>query len=136
MGMHIYFQSGARKAMGARGWLALLAVLACFGALSDSALAQQKKKGSQPTRNVLGVVHAPDGSPQGGAVVQLENKRTMQVRSFISQADGSYYFRDLNADVDYGLRAEYHGAASDKHTVSTFDSRQDVTIDLQLKAAK
>ena len=68
--------------------------------------------------------------------MQLENKRTMQVRSFISQADGSYYFHDLNADVDYELRAEFRGSASDKRTVSTFDSRQDVTIDLQLKAAK
>ena len=129
-------RAAGRKAIGALGWVALLAVLACSGAFSHSAFAQQKKKGSQPTRNVQGVVHAPDGSPQGGAVVELENKRTMQVRSFISQADGSYYFHDLNADVDYGLRAEYRGAASDKHTVSTFDSRQDVTIDLQLKAAK
>jgi hypothetical protein len=38
--------------------------------------------------------------------------------------------------VDYELRAEFRGSASDKRTVSTFDSRQDVTIDLQLKAAK
>ncbi|MGP8243869.1 MAG: carboxypeptidase-like regulatory domain-containing protein [Bryobacteraceae bacterium] len=130
------FRPGARRATGALGWMALLAVLACAGAFSNSAPAQQNKKGGQATRNVQGVVHAPDGSPQAGAVVQLENKRTMQVRSFISRADGSYYFRDLNADVDYGLRAEYHGAASDRHTISTFDSRLDVTIDLQLRAAK
>ena len=133
MGMRIYSRSPGRMA----GGIALLAVVACLGAiLNSAAFAQQKKKGSQPTRNVQGVVHAPDGSPQGGAVVQIENKRTMQVRSFISQADGSYYFHDLNADVDYGLHAEYHGTASDKHTVSTFDSRQDVTIDLQLKGGK
>jgi hypothetical protein len=136
MGMHTHFRPAFRKAVGALGWVALCALLACSGGFSDAALAQQKKKGSQQTRNVQGVVHAPDGAPQDGAVVQLENKRTMQVRSFISQADGSYYFHDLNADVDYELRAEFRGSASDKRTVSTFDSRQDVTIDLQLKAAK
>jgi len=126
MGIDIRFRPALRKAV------AVFALLACSGA----AIAQQQKKGSQQTRNVQGVVHAPDGAPQAGAVVQLENKRTMQVRSFISQADGSYYFHDLNADVDYGLRAEFRGAASDKRTVSSFDSRQDVTMDLQLKAAK
>jgi hypothetical protein len=136
MGMHTHFRPALRMGVVALGWAALFALLAYSGAFSDAAVAQQKKKGSQPTRNVQGVVHAPDGAPQGGAVVQLENKRTMQVRSFISQADGSYYFHDLNADVDYGLRAEFRGAASDKRTVSSFDSRPDVTIDLQLKAAE
>jgi hypothetical protein len=120
----------------ALGWLALVAALVCSGAFSNSAFAQQKKKGSQQTRSVQGVVHAADGAPQSGAVVQLENKRTMQIRSFISQADGTYYFHDLSADVDYELRADFRGAASDKHTVSSFDSRPDVTIDLHLKAAK
>ncbi len=126
MSIDTRFRPALRKAV------AVFALLACSGA----AIAQQQKKGSQQTRSVQGVVHAPDGAPQAGAVVQLENKRTMQVRSFISQADGSYYFHDLNADVDYGLRAEFRGAASDKRTVSSFDSRQDVTMDLQLKAAK
>lgn len=134
--LHTYFRVGAKKVAAVTLWAALLAVLACSGVYSSPAAAQQKKKGSTTTRNVQGVVYTPDGKPQNGAIVQLENKRTLQVRSFITQADGSYYFRDLNSDVDYGLRAEYRGAASDKHTVSNFDSRQDVTIDLRLKAAK
>jgi hypothetical protein len=136
MGIDIHSRVALRKVVVALGWAGLFALLACSGAFSGAAIAQQQKKGSKQTRNVQGVVHAPDGAPQAGAVVQLENKRTMQVRSFISQADGSYYFHDLNADVDYGLHAEFRGAASDKRTVSSFDSRQDVTMDLQLKAAK
>lgn len=135
-GVRAHPRSAASRAIAALGCVALLAVLACSGGFSNPALAQEKKKGSPQTRNLQGVVHAPDGSPQAGAVVQLENRRTLQVRSFITQADGSYYFHDLNMDVDYGLHAEYHGAESNKHTLSTFDSHPDVTIDLQLKPAK
>ena len=128
------FRAVVSKAIGALA--VTLALLACCGALSSSALAQEKKKGSSQTRNVHGVVHASDGAPQAGAVVELENKRTLQVRSFITQADGSYYFHDLNMDVDYGLRARYHDAVSNAHTISTFDSHPDVAIDLQLKVPK
>ena len=132
--MNLSSKLGRRGVVGVLGWAGLTAVLLWPGL----GQAQEKKKAGQASRSVRGVVHAPDGSPQAGAVVQLENKRTMQVRSFLSQADGTYYFRDLNADVDYELRAELpaRGEASDKHTLSTFDSRKDVTIDLQLKAGK
>ena len=62
MSIDTRFRPALRKAV------AVFALLACSGA----AIAQQQKKGSQQTRSVQGVVHAPDGAPQAGAVVQLD----------------------------------------------------------------
>ncbi|MFY9727722.1 MAG: carboxypeptidase-like regulatory domain-containing protein, partial [Bryobacteraceae bacterium] len=59
-----------------------------------------------PTRGVRGFVTAPDNSLVNGAVVYLKNTKSLQIRSFFTQKDGSYYFNDLSPDIDYELRAE------------------------------
>ena len=65
-----------------------------------------------------------------GAVVQLKNTKTFQIRSFITQEHGWYYSHGLSADVDYELKAEYQGTASPTKTLSSFDSRKQATINL------
>ena len=49
-----------------------------------------------------------------GAVVQLKNMKTLQIRSFITQTDGTYRFFELSPDVDYELKADYQGASADR----------------------
>jgi hypothetical protein len=112
-----------------RPWLALLAVTllcACLG------FAQSKKKDDQ-ARTVQGVVSAADDSPITGAVVYLKNTKSLQVRSFITQANGLYFFHGLSPDVDYELRAENKGVSSPTKTLSSFDSRKDASINLKVK---
>ena len=41
--------------------------------------------------------------------MQLKNTKTFQIRSFITQEHGSYYFHGLSPDVDYELKAEFQG---------------------------
>jgi hypothetical protein len=94
--------------------------------------AQSKKKDDQ-NRTVQGVVSAADDSPIPGAVVYLKNTKTLQVRSFITQPNGSYFFHGLSPDVDYELRAENKGASSPTKTLSSFDSRKDANLDLKFK---
>ena len=53
----------------------------------------------------------PD-NPISGAIVQLENMKTLQIRSFITKDKGNYYFGELSTDVDYKLHAENHGMIS------------------------
>ena len=108
--------------------LVLLVSLPC-------AFAQKKSKNGEDlnTRSVQGIVTAADDSAVNGAVVQLKNVKTLQIRSFITKDDGTYYFHGLSPDVDYELRAEYQGASSSTKTLSSFDSRKDATINLQLK---
>ena len=111
-----------------RVWILLLAASLFCSAVSFA----QKKKGQDQTRNVQGTVSAADDSPIDGARVYLENTKTLQVRTFYTQKDGSYYFHELSPDVDYKLRAEFEGAASPTKTLSSFDTRKDAVMNLKL----
>ena len=99
-----------------------------------AAIAQRKKKGDDAdTRSVQGSVTSVTDSPVNGAVVQLKNTKTLQVRSFITQQDGHYYFNGLSPDIDYELRADYQGASSHPKTLSSFDNRKEAVLNLKLE---
>ena len=115
-----------------RTWLmstVILLLLAC----SSAGFAQDKKK-EAAMRNVEGVVTNADDSIAAGAVVQLKNMKTLQIRSFITQADGVYHFFELSPDVDYELKADFKNSASAVKMLSSFDSRKKATINLKLNA--
>jgi hypothetical protein len=117
-----------------RLWLVLAAVLLLVCA--PAGFAQNKKKGDAQNRSVQGVVTTADEQPVSGAVVQLKNTKSLQIRSFIAKDDGTYYFHGLSPDVDYELKADYQGASSGTKTLSSFDSRKDATINLKLNPKK
>jgi hypothetical protein len=106
--------------------LLAMAISVCF--------AQNQKKGDTGARSVEGVVTNPDDSPAVGAVVQLENTRTQQIRSYITKEDGKYRFYELSTEVDYKLKADHNGASSGAKTLSSFDGRKQATINLKLNA--
>jgi hypothetical protein len=87
---------------------------------------------SDAVRSVEGKVYA-GGAPQSSAVVYLQDSKTNNVKSFISTQDGSYRFGQLSTNVDYQLWAEYKGKKSDKKTISSFNSKKQLVIDLHLK---
>ncbi|MBZ5575763.1 MAG: carboxypeptidase-like regulatory domain-containing protein [Acidobacteriia bacterium] len=95
-------------------------------------VAQKKKKGEADTRMVQGEVTSAMDAPVNGAVVQLKNSKTLQIRSFITKEDGLYYFNGLSPDIDYELKADYQGAASPSKTLSSFDNRKEAVINLKL----
>jgi hypothetical protein len=84
------------------------------------------------TRSVQGSVSNSDDSAAVGAVVQLKNMKTLQIRSFITLEDGTYRFFELSPDVDYELKADFKGASSGPKTLSSFDSRKKAVINLKL----
>jgi Carboxypeptidase regulatory-like domain len=110
-----------------------LAIMAVLLACAVSASFAQKKK-EPTTRSVEGVVSNPDDSPAVGAVVQIENTKTQQIRSYITKDDGKYRFFELSPEVDYKLKADHNGASSGSKTLSSFDSRKQATINLKLNA--
>ena len=114
-------------------WMTELLLLVCVPA----SFAQGKKK-ADPTRSVQGVVSAQNDSPVKGAVVQLKNTKTLQIRSFITPENGSYYFHELNPDVEYELTAEDQkaGAVSPTKRLSSFDTQKVATINLKLNPKK
>jgi protocatechuate 3,4-dioxygenase beta subunit len=95
--------------------------------------AQKNKDKDDPTvRTLQGQVNDPDDKPVSGAVVQLKDTRTLQVRSFITQENGEYRFSGLRADTDYEVKADYNGMSSDNKRLSNFDSRKIATVNLKL----
>src|SRR5271170_4278783 len=103
-------------------------------ALALAGFALGQKKGKEPQeKSVSGIVTDAGGNPVPGAIVQLKNTKTLQVRSFIAKDMGEYYFQGLSTDVDYELRADFDGRASPTKTLSSFDSHPDAKINLQLK---
>ena len=61
----------------------------------------QSKKGSEEgnLRIVQGTVTNAQDVPVQGAVVQLKNTKTLQIRSFITKEQGAYVFHGLSTDV-------------------------------------
>jgi hypothetical protein len=100
--------------------------------LAPGVYAQRGKQQDATVRSVEGTVSDAAGAPVTGAVVHLKNTKTLQIRSFISKEDGSYAFHGLSTNVDYELKAEHQGAASDVKTLSVFDSRNKAVINLKL----
>jgi Carboxypeptidase regulatory-like domain len=110
-------------------------MFAVFGLLllAPTIAAQKKKDDSGNARTVQGTVTAADQSAVNGAVVQLKNLKTLQIRSFITKEDGAYYFNGLSPDIDYELRADYQGESSRIKTLSSFDDRKQAIVNLELK---
>jgi hypothetical protein len=109
-------------------WILVAAILMLVVAPAGFA----QKKGESPTRSLQGVVSSPADQPVSGAVVQLKDLKTLQIRSFITQPQGTYYFHGLSPDRDYEVKAESHGQSSDTKTLSSFDSRKQAVINLKL----
>jgi hypothetical protein len=113
---------------------ALVAAAACVLLISAGAARAAKKDENPKIRTVQGVVSDAQGEAINGAVVQLKNTKTLQIRSFITRDNGTYYFHGLSTDVDYELRADFDGNSSKSRTLSSFDSRKVPVVNLKLEA--
>jgi len=101
-----------------------LALLACL------LTAQNEDTG---TRSVQGIVTDAGGMPVAGAIVQLKDTKSLQIRSYRTEANGNYHFAGLSTNVEYELEAKNDGAASGKKTLTVFDTHKSATVNLKLK---
>lgn len=83
-----------------------------------------------------GKVLGNNNVPLESAIVYLQDSKTTNVRTFIATADGSYRFGQISPDIDYQVSAKYKDAKSPTKTISSFDSRKQVTINLHIKTDK
>lgn len=113
----------------------LLATILLLTAMSLPVFGFQKGKEKEDpnVRSVQGTVYDGQDNPIDGAVVKLKNTKTLQVRSFITQQGGNYYFHGLSTNVDYELKAEHGGGSSPSKTLSVYDSRKKAVINLKLE---
>jgi hypothetical protein len=91
-----------------------------------------KDKSGDAGRLLTGKVVGHQDSPIPSAVVYLANTRTRAVKTFIVGQDGMYRFPALSPNVDYEVYAQYQSHKSDTKTVSQFDTRPTVNINLKI----
>ena len=84
-------------------------------------------------RSIQGKVLDDTETPVASATVFLKNLKTRNVKSFTSIADGSFRFAQVGMVDDYEVWAERGKTKSAVKTISSFDSRKEVTFDLKLK---
>jgi hypothetical protein len=112
--------------------LCLLAALALFAAIVGA----QDKKHEAQLRTVRGVVMDKSENPISGSVVFLKNTRTNSVRSNYTDDTGSYRFSGLDPNTDYEVHAEKEGAKSPTRTISSFDGRKEIDLNLKIDRKK
>jgi hypothetical protein len=100
-------------------------------ALSVAAHAAPDKKEKQVGRLLYGKVLDQQDNPVVGAIVYLTNTRTHAVKTYIVSQEGTYRFPGLST-VDYEVYAQYKDRKSDTKSVSQFDDRSQVYIDLKI----
>ncbi len=108
------------------------ALLALVGIL---AFAQDAKREAQ-LRTVHGSVLDKADNPISESVVFLKNTRTNVVRSSYTDNTGKYRFSGLDPNADYEIHAEKEGSQSATRTVSSFESRKDITLNLKIDKRK
>jgi hypothetical protein len=103
-------------------------------AFAFSAFAQEDKKSKKEAatlRMLQGTVYDKDDKPVVGAVVQLKDVRTLQMRSYISKENGEYHFSSLKIDDDYEVEAKNNDLTSGPKKISIFDNRKIVIQNLK-----
>lgn len=119
------------KRLTAVAAIVLASVALCaIPAARASAVVQRSAQGE--ARTLVGrVVNAQD-VPVQKAIVYLKNAKTLTIKTYISEPDGSYRFPGLAPNVDYEVYAEHEGARSPVKNLSGFDNRKQANITLKL----
>ncbi len=113
----------------------LLFIGVALSVLASISTGQSAKKEAQ-LRTVHGVVTDKSETPIPAGIVFLKNTRTNAVHSYIADDKGNYRFSGLDPNADYEVHAEKDGAKSSTRTISSFDSRKDIVLNLKIEKKK
>lgn len=129
--------SSMKRALTAAFAAALTLGAFASGWLIPSAQAAPQLFGREPkqtdtTRLLTGKVLDSSDNPLPNAVVYLTNTHDRSVKTYIVGADGTYRFPALQPAIDYEVYAQLNKRKSHTKTVSQFDNRTQVYIDLKI----
>ena len=113
----------------------ILSLMVVLGLGAAVAWGQDAKREAQ-LRTIHGVVLDKSENLVSESVVFLKNARTNAVRSSYTDSTGKYRFAGLDPNTDYEIHAEKQGEKSATHTVSSFDNRKDITLNLKIEKKK
>lgn len=113
----------------------LLLLSAVLALVTMVAVAQDSKREAQ-LRTVHGVVLDKAENLVSESVVFLKNTRTNVVRSSYTDNTGKYRFSGLDPNADYEIHAEKEDSKSSTHTVTSYDNRKDISLNLKIEKKK
>jgi hypothetical protein len=111
--------------------LTAMALLVCMGLVAQQKTREERREEAN-SRAVMGTVTGAGDKLLSGAVVQLKDMRTLQVRSFITLDDGQYHFSGLRTDIDYELTVRSGDITATKK-LSLFDDRKQAILNFKLE---
>jgi len=114
-------------------WIGAMMII--LSLCAGRAAGQGSKKETQ-LRSVRGVVTDKADKPIANSVVFLKNLRTNVVLSHFTDEEGTYRFSGLDPNVDYEIHAEAEDQKSAPRTVSSLDSRKEITLNLKVDRKK
>jgi hypothetical protein len=88
---------------------------------------------SEQSRSLTGIVLDANDHPLKDALVYIKNTKTNAVKTSYTEQDGAFRFHALSSSIDYEVHAEHQGKKSDTKTLSSFDSRPSVKMNLRIK---
>jgi hypothetical protein len=116
--------------------LARRIALLCFTLSLIAVVASAQKDKEPQLRTLHGVVTDKSENAIAGSVVFLKNLRTNAVTSRFTDTDGTYRFSGLDPNADYEVHAEFEGSKSNARTLSSFDNRKDMILNLKIDRKK
>ncbi len=115
---------------------ALVVLFSLLTAFPSSAQTKDEKKAEAQLRIVHGIVQDKDESPIPTSVVYLLNVKSQAVKTSFTDDKGLYRFSGLDPNVDYEIHAEHGDMTSSTRTISSFDSRRDIEVNLKVTKNK
>src|ERR1700722_11022994 len=112
--------------------VALVLLLSGFIFMLSGPQSDAKDKSGDSGRLLTGRVVDKQDAPLPSSVVYLANTRSRAVKTFIVGQDGTYRFPALCPNGYYVVYAQYKDRKSDTKTVSQFDTRSTVNINLKI----
>lgn len=113
----------------------ILLMVVFLGLATTTVFAQDPKKEAQ-LRTVHGVVLDKADNAVAESIVYLKNTRSNIVRTLYTDSSGKYRFSGLDPNTDYEIYAQKEAVKSATHTVTSFDSRKDITLNLKIDRKK
>ena len=111
-----------------------LAVADSRGGITPSEPGQKSTRVT--SRTLTGTVLDKSDKPMPNAVVYLKNTKTLAMKTYIAEKDGTFHFPELALNTDYEVYAQRDGQKSRTKTLSQFDDRQKPNINLRIDTGK
>jgi hypothetical protein len=114
----------------------LIATLSIAAAQPPTQQDKEAAKHEASLKSVRGLITDKGETPIPASVVFLKNTRSNAIRSYIADDAGNYRFSGLDPNVDYEIHAEKDGAKSQTRTISSFDSKKEIVLNLKIDKKK